>query len=85
VWESAAANMKTYDLLAAKAKQYREDPEVQAAFEQAGIFELGQSTLAEGESFDSFLAEADPDVDALAEKDYGLVRLHQLALNHLIG
>ncbi|MFD6446431.1 xylose isomerase [Promicromonospora sp. NPDC060204] len=85
VWESAAANMKTYDLLAAKAKQYREDPEVQAAFKHAGIFELGESTLAEGESFDSFLAEADPDVDALAERDYGLVRLHQLALNHLIG
>ncbi|HEV6954148.1 MAG TPA: xylose isomerase, partial [Promicromonospora sp.] len=47
--------------------------------------ELGQPTLAEGESFESFLAEADPDVDALAERDYGLVRLHQLALNHLIG
>ncbi|MFI9487011.1 xylose isomerase [Promicromonospora sp. NPDC052451] len=85
VWESAKANMETYDMLAAKAKQYREDSEVQAAFEHAGIFELGQSTLAEGESFDSFLAEADPDVDALAEKDYGLVRLHQLALKHLIG
>jgi xylose isomerase len=85
VWESAKANMATYSMLAAKAKAYRADPEVQAAFEHAGIFELGQSTLAEGESFDAFLAEADPDVDALAERDYGLVRLHQLALNHLIG
>lgn len=85
VWESAKANMETYSMLAAKAKAYREDPEVKAAFEHAGIFELGRSTLAEGETFDSFLAEADPDVDALAEKDYGLVRLHQLALKHLIG
>jgi xylose isomerase len=85
VWESAKANMETYDMLAAKAAAYRADSEVQAAFEHAGIFELGQSTLAEGETFDSFLAEADPDVDALAEKDYGLVRLHQLALKHLIG
>ncbi|WP_454860158.1 xylose isomerase [Promicromonospora soli] len=85
VWESAKANMETYDMLAAKAAAYRADSEVQAAFEHAGIFELGQSTLAEGETFDSFLAEADPDVDALAEKDYGLVKLHQLALKHLIG
>ncbi|GHH76354.1 xylose isomerase [Promicromonospora soli] len=85
VWESAKANMETYSMLAAKAAAYRADAEVQAAFEHAGIFELGQSTLAEGESFDSFLAEADPDVDALAERDYGLVKLHQLALKHLIG
>lgn len=89
VWESAKANMETYDLLAAKAKAYREDPEVQAAFEHAGIFELNEATLAEGESFDAFLADssvdADFDVDAAAERDYGLVRLHQLALKHLIG
>ncbi len=89
MWESAKANMATYDMLAAKAKAYREDPEVQKAFEHAGIFELGESTLAEGESFDAFLADTsayeDVDVDAIAERDYGLVRLHQLALQHLIG
>ncbi|AEG45261.1 xylose isomerase [Isoptericola variabilis] len=89
VWESAKANMETYDLLAAKAKAYREDPEVQAAFEHAGIFELGEPTLGEGESFDAFMADAsvdtELDVDAVAERDYGLVKLHQLALKHLIG
>ncbi|PZR54186.1 xylose isomerase [Xylanimonas oleitrophica] len=85
VWESAAANMATYDLLAAKAKAYREDAEVQAAFEKAGIFESAQPTLAEGESFESFLAEADPNADELAERHEGLVQLHQLALKHLIG
>jgi len=89
VWESAKANMETYDMLAAKSKAYREDPEVQKAFEHAGVFELGESTLAAGESFDDFLADRsayeDVDVDAVAERDYGLVRLHQLALRHLIG
>jgi xylose isomerase len=89
VWESAKANMETYDLLAAKATAYRADPEVQAAFEHAGIFELGESTLGADESFDAFLADdsvdVDLDVDAVAERDYGLVRLHQLALRHLIG
>ncbi len=89
VWESAKANMETYDLLAAKAKAYREDPEVRAAFEHAGIFELNEPTLGAGETFESFLADAsvdaELDVDAVAERDYGLVRLHQLALKHLIG
>ncbi|MFC7877655.1 xylose isomerase [Isoptericola sp. NPDC057391] len=89
VWESAKANMETYDMLAAKSKAYRADAEVQKAFEHAGIFELGEPTLAEGESFDAFLADRsayeDVDVDAVAERDYGLVRLHQLALRHLIG
>ncbi|MBL0888426.1 xylose isomerase [Myceligenerans indicum] len=86
VWESAKANMATYDLLAAKAAAYRADSEVQAAFEHAGIFELGESTLAEGETIEQFLASDETyDVDALAERDYGLVKLHQLALKHLIG
>ncbi|WP_418276025.1 xylose isomerase [Isoptericola jiangsuensis] len=88
VWESAKANMETYDLLAAKAKAYREDPEVQAAFTHAGIFELNEPTLGAGETFDAFMADSSVegiDVDATAERDYGLVRLHQLALRHLIG
>src|SRR5690606_8981025 len=50
VWESAEANMQTYLLLAEKAKAYRADPEVQAAFEAAGVPELSQPTLGEGES-----------------------------------
>ncbi|MBE1875258.1 xylose isomerase [Myceligenerans pegani] len=86
VWESAKANMATYDMLAAKAAAYRADAEVQAAFEHAGILELGEPTLAEGETIEQFLASDEQyDVDALAERDYGLVRLHQLALQHLIG
>ncbi|GAB4086431.1 xylose isomerase [Myceligenerans cantabricum] len=86
VWESAKANMATYDMLAAKASAYRADPEVQAAFEHAGIFELGEPTLAAGETVEQFVANDEKyDVDALAERDYGLVKLHQLALRHLIG
>ncbi|ROS76649.1 xylose isomerase [Cellulomonas sp. PhB143] len=89
VWQSAAANMETYSMLARKAAEYRADPEVQAAFEHAGIFELGEPTLAEGETLESFLAdpsvEDDFDITAAAERGYGLVRLHQLAVKHLIG
>ncbi|BDZ41345.1 xylose isomerase [Paraoerskovia sediminicola] len=89
VWESAKANMETYSMLAAKSAQYRADSEVQEAFAHAGLFELGEPTLGGDETFDSFLADRsayeDFDVEGAATRDYGLVRLHQLALKHLIG
>ncbi len=88
VWESARANMATYRMLAQKAAAYRSDPQVQEAFEYAGIGELGRPTLGDGETFEQFLADPtviDLDVDVAAQRDFGLVRLHQLALAHLIG
>nr|WP_029252066.1 xylose isomerase [Paraoerskovia marina] len=89
VWESAKANMETYSMLAAKSAEYRADAEVQEAFKHAGIIELGEPTLGADENFDTFLADRsayeDFDVEGAATRDYGLVRLHQLALKHLIG
>ncbi|UNX54452.1 xylose isomerase [Georgenia sp. TF02-10] len=89
VWESAAANMETYLLLAEKARAYRADPEVQAALEAAGVLELAEPTLAAGESVADLLADRtafeDFDADAAAAREYGFVRLNQLALAHLVG
>ena len=86
MWESARANMATYRMLAVKAEQYRADPQVQAAWETAGLLSLSEPTLSAGESVTEFLdATDDFDVQTAAERDYGLVRLHQLALQHLIG
>jgi len=89
VWDSAKANIETYTLLAKKAAEYRADSEVQEAMKYAGIFELGESTMAAGETFEDFLADRSTreefDFDKAAEREYGLVRLHQLALAHLIG
>ncbi|WP_265520457.1 xylose isomerase [Oerskovia flava] len=89
VWDSAKANMETYSLLAAKAAAYRADPEVQDAFRHSGVFELGETTLGAGESVADLLADRstyeDFDVDAAAGRDFGFVRLNQLALKHLIG
>ncbi|GAA4418392.1 xylose isomerase [Georgenia halophila] len=89
VWDSARANMEMYLLLAEKAKAYRADPEVQAAFESAGVLELSQPTLGSGESVEDLLADRsafeDFDADAAAEREYGFVRLNQLAMAHLAG
>ena len=86
VWESAAANMETYLMLKDKALAFRADPEVQETMKAAGVFELAEPTLAEGESVESFLAqEEDFDVPAASNREYHFVKLHQLALRHLIG
>ncbi len=89
VWDSAIANMDMYNMLAAKSKAYREDPEVQEAMKTAGLFELATPTLAEGETIADILADTstfeDFDADAAAQRDFGFVRLNQLALKHLIG
>ncbi|MDC7121422.1 xylose isomerase [Cellulomonas fimi] len=89
VWDSAAANMATYILLKERAQAFRADPEVQEALEAAGVLELSQPTLAEGETLDDLLADTsayeDLDVDAVAERGFGFVRLNQLALEHALG
>ena len=89
IWDSAKANIDMVIGLADKAKAYREDPEVQEAMRVAGIFDLAETTLAKGESIADFVADKSAyeefDVTAAAERNYGFVKLNQLALNHLIG
>lgn len=89
VWESAKANMSTYLLLKERALAFRADPEVQEALEAAGVFELAQPTLGEGETLADLLADRsayeDFDVDGVAERGFGFVRLNQLALEHALG
>lgn len=89
VWESAKANMATYIALKEKSAAYRADPRVQEAFAYSGIFELAEPTLAPGETVADLIADRsafeDFDSDAAAQRDYGFVRLHQLALEHLLG
>src|SRR6187551_475928 len=89
VWDSAAANMRTYLLLKERAAAFRADPEVQEALEAAKVPELSVPTLNEGETYDDFLADRsayeDFDTDAyLGGKGGGFVRLQQLATEHLM-
>lgn len=90
VWDSAAANMRTYLLLKERAAAFRADPEVQEALAASRVDELATPTLADGESYDDFLADrsAYEDFDANAYfngKGFGFVRLQQLALEHLLN
>jgi xylose isomerase len=90
VWESAAANMRTYLLLKERAASFRADPAVQAALEAAKVAELSRPTLGAGETVSDLLADrsAFEDFDASAYfdgKGFGFVKLQQLALEHLLG
>lgn len=86
VWESAAANMAMYLMLAERAVAFRADPRVQEAMQASGIADLAVPTLAPGESVADLLGDDegfDPDVSGRREPH--LVRLNQLAMEHLIG
>ncbi|MBX3314094.1 MAG: xylose isomerase [Actinobacteria bacterium] len=89
VWESAAANMRTYLLLKERSAAFRADPEVQEALAAARVPDLAVPTLADGESFEDLLADDDAfdafDPDAAGERSHGAVRLDQLAVEHLLG
>ncbi|WP_374007972.1 xylose isomerase [Leifsonia sp. LS-T14] len=90
VWDSAAANMRTYLLLKERAQAFRADPEVQEALEASRVPELSRPTLNDGESYDDLLADRgafedfQPD-EYFGGKGFGFVRLQQLALEHLLG
>jgi xylose isomerase len=89
VWASAEANMRMYLLLKERAQAFRSDPNVVEAMDAAGVGELSQPTLGEGETTADLLADQptfdDFDVEAAAERSYGFVRLNQLATEHLLG
>jgi xylose isomerase len=89
VWASAEANMRTYLLLKQRAAAFRADPDVAEAIEASRIGELAVPTLADGESYADLLADRsafeDFDPDATATRGSGYIRLHQLAVEHLLG
>ncbi|MGA5304513.1 xylose isomerase [Nucisporomicrobium flavum] len=88
VWESAKANMRMYLLLKERAQAFRADPEVQAALQEAKVLELAKPTLNEGETYQDLLndksAFEEYDVDAAGAQGYHFVKLHQLAIDHLL-
>ena len=88
VWHSAAANMRMYLLLKERARAFRADPEVQEALQAARVQELSVPTLSPGEKWSDIIDNntiAGFDGDGAGEKGYGFVRLHQLAVEHLMG
>ena len=90
VWDSAAANMRTYLLLKERAAAFRADPEVQEALAASRVAQISEPTMAVGETYDQLLADRSAyeefETDSyFGGKGFGFVRLNQLALEHLLG
>jgi xylose isomerase len=85
VWASAAANMRTYRLLAERAAAFRADPEVQEALAASKVAELAEPTFSPGESLAALREEEGFDPEAAGARGYGFVRLAQLAVEHVLG
>ncbi|MFI6073457.1 xylose isomerase [Actinoplanes sp. NPDC051343] len=88
VWESAKANIRMYLLLKERAQAFRADPAVQEALAASKVAELRKPTLNEGETYTDLLndrsAFEDFDADAAGRPGYGFVKLHQLAIDHVL-
>ncbi|MEU3274991.1 xylose isomerase [Saccharomonospora sp. NPDC006951] len=89
VWESAAANMRSYLLLRERAAAFRADPRVREALAASRVDGLAAPTLAEGETVADLVADRGAfeefDPEAAAKRGYGFAALSQLAFEHLLG
>ncbi len=87
IWDFAAGCMRTYKILAEKARQYAVDPEIQAACREAGVIDVRQATVAGGyspEAVEALRAETH-DLDALGARECRNDRLDQLVTELLLG
>jgi xylose isomerase len=89
VWISAAANMRTYLLLKERAAAFRADPEVQDALSASRVLHLSTPTLSPGETVGDLLADRsafeDFDIEDAGSRDYGITRIEQLMVEHIMG
>jgi xylose isomerase len=76
--------MRNYLVLRAKVRAFRADPDVAAALEAAGVGELDEPTLGDGETLADLRAESH-DIEALGRRSVAMEALDQLALEHLLG
>ena len=86
VEDFARGCMRTYLILAEKARSFASDPRAAEALAAAGVPELGRPTVgAYSAEAARALSEEEFDVDALTARGYANERLDQLVVEHLLG
>src|SRR3954451_690624 len=83
VWDFARGCMRTYLVLAERARAFDADPRVQEAMRVAGVAALATPSV-EGDDAETLKAESE-NLDALAERGYYNERLDQLLVDVLLG
>jgi xylose isomerase len=88
VWDFARGCMRTYKLLAARARSFDSDPEVRQLIAEATSGPEDVDELTRGgytQQSVQALRELDPDLDALGRRGLRYERLDQLVIEHLLG
>jgi xylose isomerase len=85
VWEFARGSMRTYKILAARARAFDADPEVRGLLAVDGNGAVAE--LARGYTRDKAarLRKLQPDAAALGRRGLGYEKLDQLMMEHLLG
>ena len=85
VWDFARGSMRTYKILAARARAFDADPEVRGLLAVDGNGAVAE--LARGYTRDKAarLRKLQPDTSALGRRGLGYEKLDQLMMEHLLG
>jgi xylose isomerase len=86
VWDFARGCIRNYLAFAAKAREFDQDPRVVQALSYTGVPALAEPTVGpySTEAAAGLMAESF-DVDALARRGFGIEKLDQLVVDHILG
>lgn len=86
VWDFARGCIRNYLAFAEKAREFDSDPRVIAAMSYTGVPDLAVPSVGpySTDAAAGLMAE-NFDVDALAQRGYGVEALDQLAVDHILG
>jgi xylose isomerase len=86
VWDFARGCIRNYLALAAKAREFDQDPRVAKAMAYSGVAELAEPTVGPYTSETAVtLKDEKFDLDALAQRGFGNEALDQLVVDHILG
>ncbi len=86
VWDFARGCIRNYLALAAKAREFDQDPRVAKAMAYSGVAELAEPTVGPYTTAAAAgLMDEHFDVDALAQRGFGNEALDQLVVDHILG
>jgi xylose isomerase len=86
VWDFARGCIRNYLALAAKAREFDQDPRVAKAMSYTGVAALAEPTVGPYSSAAAAgLKDESFDVEALAQRGFGIEALDQLVVDHILG
>ena len=86
VWDFARGCIRNYLALAAKAREFDQDPRVAQAMSYTGVAQLAEPTVGPYSADAAAGLKAETfDIDALASRGYGIEALDQLVVDHILG